>query len=240
MNIPILFENENYVFANKPSGLLSIADRHNEEIPSLHRELMNKYNIDLFIIHRLDKETSGCICLAKNKEAHRHASLQFEHREVTKIYHCIVHGKLPKEEGTIQEAIMEHPTIKGKMVVNHKQGKESITAYKVLETYGLYSHVACTLLTGRTHQIRVHMANAGCPILCDSLYGKSEEIYISNIKKRYKLSKNDEEEKPILNHLALHAHTLSLKDINNTPIHTEAPLPKELKALLNQCKKWLI
>lgn len=238
MKLELLYEDENYVFVNKPSGLLAIPDRHHAEIPSVFG-LLGKLYDSLFVVHRLDRDTSGCICLAKNAEAHRYASLLFENREVDKFYTAIVRGTPTPGEGSIQEPIMEHPVVKGKMVINAKNGKPSRTDYEVIESFGLYSYVKFRLYTGRTHQIRVHTASIGHPILCDELYGDSNPIYLSAFKKKYKLSKFEEAETPILSRLALHAAELHFKTIDGKSLVVEAPLPKDLNALLKQCRKWL-
>lgn len=118
------------------------------------------------------------------------------------------------------------------------KGKSSVTEYKVLEQFRSYAWMQFNILTGRTHQIRVHMQHTGHPVACDDLYGTNTSILLSSFKKKFKLSKNEEEEKPILNRLALHASELSLADINNNPLRFEAELPKDLKALLQQLRKW--
>jgi 23S rRNA pseudouridine1911/1915/1917 synthase len=238
MKLDIIFENDDYVCISKPSGLLSIADRHNAEIPSAHGLLSKVYH-KIWIVHRIDRDTSGCICFAKNEEAHQHLNTQFEKRQVDKIYHAIVAGTLPQSSGVISNPIMEHPTMKGKMTIHQKQGKESITEYEVLEAFGKYSYVSCKLLTGRTHQIRVHLSNLGNPILCDSIYGLTNPIYVSSIKKNYHLSVQEIEERPILNRLSLHAYELCFKDMKDQEIRVQCELPKDLSAFLKQCRKWL-
>lgn len=236
--LEILYEDDHYIIVNKPSGMLSIPDRHNANIPSVTGILRSMYP-SIFIIHRLDRDTSGIICFAKDEETHRYTSQLFEHREVKKNYVGIVHGAMIDESGTIEDAIMEHPYIKGKMLIHQKQGKPSITKYDVLESFGLYSFVKFDILTGRTHQIRVHMQNHGHPIVCDTMYGTPDPVFISQLKKRFKLSKDEEEEKPILSRLALHAFRLNFIGVDGKEIDIEAPLPKDMNAMLNQCRKWL-
>ncbi|GBL34440.1 ribosomal large subunit pseudouridine synthase D [Filimonas sp.] len=238
MKPDILYEDDHYIIVNKPSGLLSIPDRHNAAIPSVTGILRDLYP-SVFIIHRLDKDTSGILCFAKDEETHRYTSQLFEHREVKKNYIGIVHGNLAEESGIIEDAIMEHPVIKGKMIIHQKQGKPSITKFEVLESFGLYSFVKFDILTGRTHQIRVHMQNYGHPIVCDPVYGKPDPVFISQLKKKFKLSKDDEEEKPILNRLALHAFRLCFVDAGGKTIDIEAPLPRDMNAMLKQCRKWM-
>lgn len=238
MKLEILFEDDQYIVVNKPSGVLSIADRHNEELISVAKILTQKYG-KIFIVHRIDKETSGCLCFAKTESAHRHLSILFESRKIEKIYLGIIHGAFDEKSGVIEDAIMEHPVIKGKMIVNQKQGKPSVTEYNTLESFGMYSLVEYKILTGRTHQIRLHSANLGHPIVCDALYGLTNPVFISSLKKRYNLSKDELEERPILNRLALHAYKLKFTDENGKEISIEAPMSKDMNAMLKQCRRWL-
>jgi 23S rRNA pseudouridine1911/1915/1917 synthase len=238
LKLDILYEDEQYIFINKPSGLLSIADRFNAEIPSVAGTLRRMYD-NIFIVHRLDRDTSGCICFAKNEETHKYTSMLFEQREVEKYYTGIVHGSPVQKSGRIEQPLMEHPTIKGKMVVNVKNGKPSVTDYEVVETYGLFSYLKYQLHTGRTHQIRVHSMSIGHPIVCDELYGDGKPVFISSFKKRFNLSKQELEEKPIMNRLALHAFQLKFKNAEGKLMDVQAPLPRDMHAMLNQCKKWL-
>ena len=136
----------------------------------------------------------------------------------------------------INEPISEHPVKKGLMTV-HRKGKESITEYEVIESFRLFSWMQFRILTGRTHQIRVHMKHLGHPIVCDELYGDGKPVYISQLKHHYKLSKEELEERPLLSRLALHASQLTFKGLNGEEISLEAPLPKDLRALLNQLSK---
>jgi 23S rRNA pseudouridine955/2504/2580 synthase/23S rRNA pseudouridine1911/1915/1917 synthase len=120
----------------------------------------------------------------------------------------------------------------------HKKGKPSVTDYEVLEEFGWYSLVQFQIHTGRTHQIRVHMQHLGHPIVCDELYGEARPIFISSFKRNFKLSRSEEEERPILHRLGLHAHRLRFKDEARNEYSLEAPLPKDMKALLQQLRKW--
>jgi 23S rRNA pseudouridine1911/1915/1917 synthase len=231
----VLEENNHLIALNKPSGLLTIPDREGKDI-SLKQILKQKFG-NIFVVHRLDKETSGVVVFAKNEEAHKHLSLQFENRETKKIYNGLIIGSPSEKSGVINEPISEHPSKKGLMTV-YKKGKESITEYDVLESFRLFSWMQFRILTGRTHQIRVHMKFLGHPIVCDPLYGDGKPVFISQLKNNYKLSQSAEEERPLLNRLALHAAQLQLKGMNGEEHNWEAPLPKDLKALLNQLNKW--
>ncbi|HMU45401.1 MAG TPA: RNA pseudouridine synthase [Chitinophagaceae bacterium] len=234
LNDHIITETENWIALNKPSGLLSIPDREGKEV-SLKTLLQEKYE-NIFVVHRLDKETSGLIIFAKNEATHRHLSKQFEERKTEKIYCGLVTGSLLDKKGSINKPIAENTVHRGEMII-HRRGKESLTDYEVLEDFGIYSWVQFQIHTGRTHQIRVHMKDLGHPIVCDTLYGDGKPVLLSSIKSKFKLSKKEEEERPILNRLALHAWKLSFNDLKGKPVELEAPYPKDLKATLQQLEK---
>jgi 23S rRNA pseudouridine1911/1915/1917 synthase len=231
----ILFENTDFVVLNKPSGMLSIPDRIQSQ-PSLKDFLIDKYG-GIFTVHRLDKDTSGVIVFAKNVITHKHLSQQFEERSTNKIYTGLVLGKPAEQKAVIEEPIAEHFSQKGMMMTTAK-GKPSVTEYKVLEQFRSFTWMQFKILTGRTHQIRVHMKHIGHSIACDELYGDAKPILLSSFKKKFNLSKSAEEERPILNRLALHAAQLSFKYAGGATHHFEAELPKDLRALLQQLRKW--
>jgi 23S rRNA pseudouridine1911/1915/1917 synthase len=233
MRPDIIFENNFFVAVNKPSGLLSIPDRLGQE-PSLKDALKARYE-NIYTVHRLDKDTSGIIVFAKDEDSHKQLSQLFEGREVEKFYQGLVHGKLMNESGSIDAAIMEHPGKLGKMIT-HVKGKASLTDYVVLESFRLYSWLQFQIHTGRTHQIRVHMQHLGHPIVCDELYGDPSPILLSALKKKFKLSKHDDQERPLMNRLALHSHKLSFT-FNGEKFELEAELPKDLRAMLAQLRK---
>ncbi|MET0636984.1 MAG: RNA pseudouridine synthase [Chitinophagaceae bacterium] len=234
INDLLINETDDYIALNKPSGLLSIPDREGKEI-SLKNLLIEKYE-RIFTVHRLDRDTSGLILFAKNEVAHRHFSMQFENRDTKKIYYGLVLGSPSPPEGSIDAPIMEHPGKKGLMVINRK-GKEALTDYKTVHDFKVYSWMQFRIHTGRTHQIRIHMKNAGHPIVCDVLYGDGKPVLLSSLKSKFKLSRDVLEERPILNRLALHASQLTLTGLNNEPLELEAPLPKDLRATLQQLEK---
>lgn len=230
----VIAENEGFVAINKPSGLLTIPDREGKDI-SLKQILKEKYG-NIFTVHRLDRDTSGLVVFAKKESWHKHLSQQFENRETSKIYLGLVLGAPYEPSGVIEEPIGEHPVKKGLMTV-YRKGKESITEYETLERFKLFSWMQFRILTGRTHQIRVHMKFLGHPIVCDGLYGDGKPVFISQLKSRYKLSRSEEEERPLLHRLALHASRLSFKGMEGEAYQLEAPLPKDLRATLHQLKK---
>lgn len=233
INEHIILEDEYLVAVNKPSGLLTIPDREGKEI-SLKQLLQQKYG-EIFTVHRLDRDTSGIVVFARTAEMHKHLSQQFEQRETKKIYGGLVLGVPFQSSGVINEPIAEHPVKKGMMTV-YRKGKESITEYEVKDNFRLYSWMEFRILTGRTHQIRVHMKHLGHPIACDPMYGDGKPVFISTIKNNYKLSKLAEEERPLLSRLALHSMRLEFDGLNG-PYKLEAALPKDLRAVLNQLQK---
>jgi 23S rRNA pseudouridine955/2504/2580 synthase/23S rRNA pseudouridine1911/1915/1917 synthase len=231
----IISETNDFIAVNKTAGLLSIADRERKEM-SLKEILQKKYS-SIYTVHRLDRETSGLILFAKNEIAHKHLSIQFEERATEKYYLGIALGSSIEKKGTIDAPIAEHPVKKGTMVI-HRKWKESLTEYEVVEDFKIYSLMQFKILTGRTHQIRIHAKHLGHPIACDKLYGDGKPIFLSSFKHKFKLSKNEEEEKPILNRLALHSHKLKFTDVNGKIFDLEVPLPKDMKATLQQLRKW--
>ena len=229
-----LFENDDLIALNKPSGLLSIPDREGKEV-SLKKLLQDKYE-RIFTVHRLDKDTSGLIVFAKNEAAHKHLSVQFEERQTEKIYLGLVIGSPVSPNGSIDSPIAEHPVKRGTMVINRK-GKEALTDYEVLKSFGIYSWVKFRIHTGRTHQIRVHMKEMGHPIVADEVYGDGKPVLLSSFKSKFKLSKDVEEERPIMGRLALHAWQLKITDLSGKLLELEAEIPKDMRATLQQLEK---
>lgn len=236
----IIFEDNDLLVVNKEPGILTLPDRFKpDEFPSVYRDLSKKYG-KIFIVHRLDKETSGTICFAKNEAAHRHLSMQFEHRKSQKFYWALVQGILQEKEGLIDAPIAEHPANDGSMCI-HRSGKPSSTSYKVLEEFKGFSWVEAQIHTGRTHQVRVHFKHIGHPLAVDPLYNHERKaLYLSEIKQRgFRLGKWVEEEQPLLSRVPLHAARLILAHPSTeSEIALESPLPKDLKAVLNQLRKW--
>ena len=199
-------------------------------------DFMTKRFEEIYVVHRLDKETSGVMLFAKNEKAHKHACHLFENRGVTKEYLAILEGTISKPEGTIDQPIMALSGGKGKQQI-HPDGKNSVSEYKLINNYRGYSLVSFYPKTGRTHQIRVHAAYLGAPILADKLYGYSKEFMVSTIKKRKYKSKKFEEERPLLSRHALHAKSIKFEGLDQTPIEISAELPKDMKATIHQMNK---
>jgi 23S rRNA pseudouridine955/2504/2580 synthase/23S rRNA pseudouridine1911/1915/1917 synthase len=232
----IIQENEDWLAINKPAGLLSVPDREQSE-PSLKDLLQERYG-KIYTVHRLDKPTSGIIIFARSESFHQWLSRQFEERKVEKIYYGLVSGTPTKPSGMVDIPIMEHPA-KPSTYITHAKGKPSQTSYETIFSFGTYSWLKFQLHTGRTHQIRVHLQYLGHPLVADELYNDGKLLFLSSIKKKkFKLSLQDEEERPLLNRLALHAASLSFIDQQNKIHRYEAPIPKDLDATLKQLEKW--
>lgn len=230
----IVFENDDFVAINKPSGLLTIPDREQTE-RSLKEMLVEKYG-SIFTVHRLDKDTSGLVLFAKNEATHKYLSQLFENRQIEKYYLGIVHGSPATTTGSIEAPMSEHPLHKGVMNV-HKNGKYALTTYEVMEANKNLSLVSFQLHTGRTHQIRLHAKHIGHPLACDPVYGDGKPVKLSSIKKKYKLGKHDEAERPMINRLALHSYKLVFTDAQGIKREFIAEMPKEFRALMQQLKK---
>jgi 23S rRNA pseudouridine1911/1915/1917 synthase len=233
----IIYHDEEIIIVNKPADMLSIQDRQDSTKPSMVGWLNAKFG-KVFILHRLDRETSGIMCFAKNAESHRNLSMQFEHKVVQKFYQVIVLGVMKENEGIIENAIGEHPTIPGKMIIS-KKGKEAITIYKPLERFKNYTLVEAEIKTGRTHQIRVHMQSIGYPLAVDKVYSTKQAFYLSDAKtKKFRLGKL-EEEKPMMDRNTLHSYKIILNHptTNESMTFTAEP-PKDFRAMLTQIKKW--
>lgn len=234
----IIHEDEHILIVHKPAGLLTIPDRIAPEKENLVGALQRKYE-KVMVVHRLDRETSGILCFARNEAAHRHLSMQFEKHTVDKFYHALLEGVLHHDEGEVNRPIGEHPAIPGKMIVSNS-GKPSLTFYRALERFKQFTLAEVLIKTGRTHQIRVHMQSVGYPLAIDSLYGRRSGLFLSEIKgKSFRLGKHSEEERPLMSRSSLHASRLRIDHPHTgerLEFHTE--LPKDFAAVLSQLRKW--
>lgn len=234
--ITVLFEDEDIVVVNKPASITIIPDRSGSN-EYLKYYLEKQLKASLWVVHRLDKDTSGVVCFAKNEAAHQHLSLQFEHHTTQKLYEALVIGKVIPTEGTIDKPIAPEKPGSHKMVIK-KNGKASLSTYKVLDQWSHWAHVKVDIHTGRTHQVRVHMQSIGHPIVADPIYGNGRPFYLSDIKDQYKMSKYQEEETPLLSRQALHAKSLRIVLLNGEARTFEAPLPKDMAASIKQLHRW--
>jgi len=180
-NIPleVLFEDDDLIVLNKPAGLVVHPGAGHQEHTLVNALLGHCRSLSAIggeerpgIVHRLDKDTSGCIVVAKNDETHRALSTQFADRTVNKVYLALVAGTLRKTAGSIDANIGRHPVHRQRMSVNRTRGRAARTDYNVVATADGISLVECQLHSGRTHQIRVHLHHIGHPVLGDKLYGR--------------------------------------------------------------------
>lgn len=180
-NIPlnILFEDKDIVIVNKPKGMVvhpAAGHSHGTMVNALlyHCKDLSSINgvIRPGIVHRIDKNTTGILVVCKNDNAHKELAHQLKKHSITRKYHAICYGIIKETKGTVNSPIGRHPVDRKKMAVNYKNGRPAITHYKVLKHLNKnYTYIECELETGRTHQIRVHMASIGHPILGDDVYG---------------------------------------------------------------------
>lgn len=234
--LPILFADDDVVVIDKPSGMLSLPDRFDTTLPNIRRILEDMYG-EIYIVHRLDKETSGVMIAARNAQAHKNLSEQFEHHTIRKIYHAIVSGVVEQDEFPINIPLMADPKRKGLMRPSAR-GKDAHTIVKVLERFRIASLIECTLVTGRMHQIRVHCSAIGHPLLVDPDYGTTKEFLLSSIKRRYNLKK-DTTERPVIDRLTLHAKSIAfLHPSTSQSVEFTSEYPRDVAAAINVLRKY--
>lgn len=238
MKLEILYQDDHLIVINKPANLLSVPDRYIADIPNVVHLLGAKFGDPIIAVHRLDRPTSGCLVVARTPAAHKELNRQFQEREIDKVYHAIVEGQPADEETEVDEPIAANPGKLGAMMVSNR-GKSAYTIFKPMEYFGhQFSLVGVQIFTGRTHQIRVHLAYAGYPLIVDPLYGKREHFMLSEIKGRRYNTKKDHEERPLLSRVPLHASRLAFNHpATGERMTFEAPLPKDMRATLNQLGK---
>jgi len=222
----IIHEDQDFIVINKPPGLSTLEDRvDTQNLLAMARG----YEPQSQVGHRLDKDTSGVLAIARSPEAYRHLSMQFEHRTVTKIYHAVVDGRHDLHDVVVTARILKQPDGNVKLT---SRGKDAETRFSTLEIFSKHTWVECRPLTGRMHQIRIHLASLGAPITGDELYG-GKPFLVSSIKRNFRIKK-DTDEQPLMKRMALHAYTLEFKGLEGASVCCTAPYPKDFSALLNQ------
>jgi len=252
---PIIYEDDALLAFDKPSGLLVAPDRWDKSRANLMDLVHGKLGRHIANVHRIDADTSGVLLCAKTKPALDFLSGQFQSKTASKTYHALVVVLPPEramkvvapmrtEDGyipdafTIDLALGEDERQPGRMRVFKKRGgKPSTTEFRVLERFRTFAWVECHPLTGRTHQLRVHLAAAGVPILGDVFYGDPTiELRLSGLKRDYK---GYSDEKPLLRRLALHASALTITHpLTREPCTLHAPLPHEFEVALKYLRKF--
>lgn len=233
--LDIIFEDEHIIVLNKTAGLLTIPDRYNKLLPSAYGMLKEKYG-NIFIVHRLDVGTSGVLLFAKNAESHAYISNQFTERKVKKIYSAILTGVLRQDVQDIDIPLLQAPNNKGG-VIPSARGKASLTTITVTERFKNATLIEAELKTGRLHQLRAHAAAIGYPLLVDGLYGNATEFYISSIKRKFKIKKN-ETERPLISRPTMHAAKISFTHLDGTVKTFNADMPKDIAATIQVLQKY--
>lgn len=220
--LDILYEDKDIIVINKPQGMVvhpAAGNLRGTLVNALlsHSSSLSQINgeIRAGIVHRIDKDTSGLLLVAKNDQSHIGLAAQIKEHLVTRRYITIVHGNVKEDSGTINKPIGRHPVDRKKMCVTENNSRHAITHYKVLQRFGRYTYLECTLETGRTHQIRVHMSSMGFPILGDRVYGVKKEKFN-------------------LDGQMLHAIALGFTHpITGEKMFFETPVPKRFEQILN-------
>ncbi|RHT59562.1 RluA family pseudouridine synthase [Clostridium sp. AM29-11AC] len=225
--LDIIYEDSDIILVNKPKGMVvhPAAGHYSQTLVNglmYHcRDGLSGINGVLRpgIVHRIDMDTTGVLIVCKNDFAHNAIAEQLKVHSITRKYFAIVHGVIQEDEGTVDAPIGRHPVDRKKMSINRKNGKEAVTHYRVLERFRQFTYVECQLETGRTHQIRVHMASIGHPLLGDSVYGPS--------KSPFKLQGQ-----------TLHAGVLGIvHPRTGNYMEFSAPLPEYFSELLDKLRK---
>lgn len=225
LELDILYEDGDILLVNKPKGMV-VHPAAGHASGTLVNGLMAHCKGDLSgingvlrpgIVHRIDRDTTGVLVVCKNDRAHNQVAEQLKVHSITRKYYAIVHGVIREDRGTVHAPIGRHPADRKKMCINEKNGKDAITHYQVLRRFRRFTYVECQLETGRTHQIRVHMASLGHPILGDEVYGPSRCPF------------------PGLQGQTLHAGVLGIRHPKtNEYMEFQAPLPEYFQSLLKK------
>lgn len=227
----ILFEDDDYIVINKPPFLATLDERFGGA-PNILRLAREQYD-DVQACHRLDKETSGSLALAKNPAAYRHLAMQFEDRKVRKVYHAAAWGVHDYDGLRVERSI--ETTTKGKARLAYK-GKPAVTLVRTLEAFAKHTLLECQPITGRMHQIRLHLAYLQAPIIGDQMYG-GEDFFLSSLKKKFNM-KEGQEEQPFIKRFALHAANLTFAKLDGESVTVEAPYPKDFRVLVETLRQY--
>jgi 23S rRNA pseudouridine1911/1915/1917 synthase len=251
-NIPltILFEDESIIVVDKRAGMIVHPAKGHWE-GTLASALAHHFGTLSSrggptrpgIVHRLDRDTSGVIVVAKNDQTHDALAAQFKSRVVRKEYLAIVVGEPDRDRDVVDEPIGDHPTQREKKAIrrNDPAARPALTVFEVVERFAGYSLLRALPKTGRTHQIRIHLAHVKCPVLCDRLYGGRAKISELELIPRGKLGQDvgAANDQPLLERQALHAHRLSIMHpMTGERMQFEAPLPSDLETTLKALRRW--
>lgn len=233
---PVIFEDEALIAFDKPSGLLIAPDRWDKSRANLMGQVHDALGHGVANVHRIDADTSGLVLCTKTKPALDFVSGQFQSKTVEKVYLALVVGAPEQDAFTVDLVLKEDDAAPGRMCVVKRHGKNAVTDFKVLERFGAFTYLECRPQTGRTHQIRVHLAASGLPILNDPFYGNDTRLLLSDLKRGYK---GRDDEKPLIARLALHASALTLTHpLSRERVTIAAPLPHDFEVALKYLRKF--
>lgn len=226
----ILYEDDHILLVDKPLYMASLEDKEMRHLQGMSRG----YNPELRLCHRLDKMTSGVLLMAKDPDSYRHVALQFQHRSIEKVYKTLIQGVHQFKDMLIDQPI--YVSTNKKVSIN-PSGKKAQTIVNTERTFRNYSLLNCKPVTGRTHQIRIHLASKGVPIVGDQLYG-GKDIFLSRLKRDYKPS-GRREEGPLNHGYLLHAHQIKfLHPATEEEMEITAPFPKNFGVVLKMLEKY--
>ena len=250
IELPVLHETDGWLVVDKPAGLAVEPERWARSNASLAGALVQMARdrsqgevLDerLRAVHRIDKDTSGAVVVARDLENERRLRAAFEHGRIEKVYLALVEGEHPLEDGEhelIELAIGPDPRKSGRMIVREQGGKAARTRVSVERRFKGYTLLRCEPLTGRTHQIRVHLAATGFPLAVDSMYGRRDGLLLSALKADYR-PKPGRVERPLIGRLTLHASEVHIpvEEPGAPPVEVRSPLPKDFQRVLKQLEK---
>ena len=232
----VIFEDDCLIAFDKPSGLLVAPDPRARANVCLMAMVQDKFGPGVANVHRIDAEASGLVLCTKTKTALDFVSGQFQSKTVENCYEAIVVGSPPLDTYEVDLVLKEDEAAPERMCVVKKHGKAALTKFEVRTRYGRFTHLECRPSTARKHQIRVHLAASGTPILNDPLYGEGTQLLLSEFKRGYK---GRDEERPLIGRLALHAGRLTfLHPVSRERKTLIAPLPKDLAVALKYLGKY--
>jgi 23S rRNA pseudouridine1911/1915/1917 synthase len=244
--LDLVYEDEDIAVVNKPPGMV-VHPAKGHWSGTLAAALVHRFSqlsgvggqVRPGIVHRLDRDTSGVIVVAKNDAAHQSLAAQFHERTVRKEYLAIVAGRPDRDADRVNEPIGPHPTHREKMAIrqDHPDARPAETFFEVMERFPGFALMRAHPKTGRTHQVRLHLAHIRCPVLCDKQYGSRSRITageLRGITRQKRLASGLPEDAVLLDRQALHAHRLSFAHpLSNEMLQFEAPLPQDMAALVS-------
>lgn len=237
--IDVLFQDDAILAINKPAGLDSVRGQFaGESVLDRLDEIVPDPPEPIRVVHRLDRDTTGVLILARTADAQASLTRQWTQGQVRKIYLAIVRGVVDPPEGTVELPVTQTRKRRRPVIVDPCRGKPAVTDYRLVEQYRETALVEAKPRTGRMHQIRVHLAAIGLPILVDHHYGSPRPLTLSQFKRGYRRSTR-EPERPLIDRLALHARRITFAHpVTGQEMTLEADLPKDFKRTIHQLQKF--